>query len=208
MNNELPIIVKPSRLIWGLIFLATALLFALDVYIVAFTEAVDEEWLKWLLYAAAVFFIYEMLIVAWNGLVAPPRMVIDEGGVGGRFAAGASAGAARIAWDDITGARYVSEYSVLSQVRYFFVVLDVNNTGGKYPVGKVAHWWSPFAWWEKFILSHVQHTFAFEVSSAKLSEERAKEVVAIINKHAKGKPPDKQDSAKPQDSAKSSFAAD
>jgi len=124
-------------------------------------------------------------LFSWrNCIVAPLRMIIDEDGVGGRFYGGGFVGKKRIAWSDITGARFVKRY-VNRQTRKY-VVLDVNNTGNKYrPARKLLS-----------AITKRDYAFAFDITNSKLSEWQADEIVAVIKNHAKAKPPDNQDSAK------------
>ncbi len=206
MNNTLPIVVLPSRWVWGFWALIWAVFFTPFAYL-ALTVAPGVEY-KLLMCAIAAPLGFELLQAARNCLFAPPRMIIDESGVGGRFVSGGFGGAKRVAWEDIIMAHYVEEHSFLTKQIYFFIILKVDNTGGKYPVGKFARWWSLIAWWEKFLLWGDDSAFAFNITDSKLSEWRAKEIVEIINRRAKAKPHKLQESGKPEESDKSPFAAD
>lgn len=203
MNTELPIIVKPSRWAWGFWFVLWGIFFVVAYFLAA--EASESARFEWwgraIIYAIAALVGFTSLHAGWNFLVAPVRMIIDESGIGGRFARGLI-GAKRIAWEDINMAFYVDEYNFFTRMTYSFIIVYVDNTGGKYPVRKFAHWWSLIALWEKLILWDENNNFVFNITNSKLDSEQAKAIVAIINNRAKGKPPDNQ---KP---AKSPFAAE
>ena len=79
-----------------------------------------------------------------------------------------------------------------------FLLLDVNNDGGKYiSARKFGHkLWAFIARVEK------SSPFQFNITHSEINQKQAEEIVAIINKRAKGKPPDRQEAEKPP------FAAD
>ncbi|MGI9338539.1 MAG: hypothetical protein ACR2P4_08535, partial [Gammaproteobacteria bacterium] len=182
-DDTLPIVVSPSRWIWGVWVVSWTSVFAVPVYgLVAWDGA------GWGTYAAVAVFGFALLRAMWNCFFIPPRMIIDESGVGGRFVGGGFVGTARVAWGDITGARYMNKYSHLARETLFFVILDVDNFDGKYLVRKFARWWSPIAWWEKSFLRKEDSAFAFNVTNAKLNNEQARKVVAVINNRANNKP--------------------
>ncbi len=227
MNNELPIVVKPARWLWGARCFFAAMLFAVCVYYLFFAtpEGYDSPGGKVFITIMTVLLGFAALKTGWE-CIAPPVAIIDEDGIGGRFIGGGFVGTTRIAWDDITGARIV---------KGAYLVLDVNNSGDKYrPENKrrsafanaffnlfinyeyefkISHWLMPVLamspLWRLMKDGKNKSVFAFGSALAvALGKEGLEEVVVVILDRAKGKPPAPPESGKAEESGKPPFAAD
>ncbi len=232
MNNALPIIVKTPRWFRGLQHLLLTGALAAHVHYYYLVVSAPE------LYDAHRSYVFEsfmavilgilVLLPVWESF-APRIVIIDEDGIGGRFVGGGFVGAKKIAWEDITGARLVKMTFMFS-----YMVLDVNNTGGKYrPKHKRQSAFAnaffnysinyQFSFWHvpiPFLFLHAfwrlfrdgwrkkEPVFAFNIITPKWSREQAEEAVAVILDRAKGKPPAPPESGKAEESGKSPFAAD
>ncbi len=172
-------------------------------YMLTISDSAAEEWLVYV--AVTAFFGLVVLLTGWECFFAPPRVIIDEVGVGGRFTFGGFVGTTRIAWDDIIGARFSIDIPSLtrnSSERWDrTLALDVDNDGGKYYRARKKT--SPEAGRD-----NDDSFFAFDITYSNISDARAKEIAVIINSRAKAAPREPQESSKPEESGKSPFAAD
>ncbi len=212
MNNTLPIVVLPSRGRWALLAVMLSVGVVAGVCLLALGWIPGEtKWENFGFYAAIAIAAFAAPFAWRNCIAAPPRMIIDEDGVGGRFIGGGFVGTTRIAWDDITGARFwqMHHYTMGFQgaVVRRVLCLDVNNDNRKYiPVRRFLHKLRSFeAKVEKYIPIVKGSAFSFNITHSELNEKQAEEIVAVINKLAKGKPPE---SGKAEESGKSPFVAD
>lgn len=177
MDSTLPIVVKPSRILWGVFALLMGGFCFLIVEEAITSPLEGWQWL-WLIFPAGMGVM--ALGAVWTFIFAPPKMIIDENGVSGRPFMRL---AIRIPWDDIVWAKFEqarierfgykgiveSMFNDVTQMQ--FLSLHVDNTSGKYNRA------------EKVQSEEGRNIrkIRFQITLAAVRKKRAKEIAEIIN---------------------------